>query len=150
MSALKERTLLPGSDQQASDQYADLLAVVAEDHAVSITAGERSAVLPEPLRHVLADVLEHLSRGTAVIVEPHRTLLTTQEAADILGITRPTFVRLLEDGEIPFTAPRRHRRVELTDILAYQRDLQERRTSALSELGTTESGSTGAGFVSTR
>ncbi|PXW31803.1 UNVERIFIED_CONTAM: excisionase family DNA binding protein [Williamsia faeni] len=150
MTALMERTLLPASGPQESDQLIDILAVLAEDRAVSITAGEHSAALPGPLRQVLVDVLQHLSRGTAVTVEPHRTLLTTQEAADILGVTRPTLVRLLEAGEIPFTAPGRHRRVELTHVLAYQRDLQGRRTSALKELGTTESGSSGSGFVSTR
>ncbi|WP_415394531.1 helix-turn-helix domain-containing protein (plasmid) [Rhodococcus globerulus] len=99
---------------------------------------------------MLVDVLQHLSRGTAVTVEPHRTLLTTQEAADILGITRPTLVRLLEAGEIPYTAPGRHRRVELAHILTYQSDLQKHRTSALAEMGTTDSGPTDSGFVSTR
>ncbi|HEC08729.1 MAG TPA: helix-turn-helix domain-containing protein [Acidimicrobiales bacterium] len=44
----------------------------------------------------------------------------TREAADLLGISRPTFVKLLEDGEMPYEQPGRHRRVLLSDVLAYR------------------------------
>ncbi len=78
-----------------------LLAVLTADHSVIVRAGESSAQLPEELRQILTTVLSNLIQGTAVTVEPHRTLLTTQEAADILGIPRPTLVRLLTDALRP-------------------------------------------------
>lgn len=78
---------------------------------------------PRPLTPELADVLlkvaDQLSRGKAVFIAPYNTQLTTQEAADFLGISRPTLVKLLENGTIPFEKVGRHRRVLLTDIQRY-------------------------------
>ena len=60
--------------------------------------------------------------------------MTTQQAADFLGISRPTLVRLLEAGDIPHDKPGRHRRVRLEDLVAYQADFRAERRSALREL----------------
>jgi excisionase family DNA binding protein len=67
---------------------------------------------------ILRDVVD-LSQGLAITIAPHQMILSTSEAADILGVSRPTLVRLLEAGEIPFLQPVRHRRVRLADLLAY-------------------------------
>lgn len=78
---------------------------------------------PRPLTPELADVLlkvaDQLSRGRAVFIAPYNTQLTTQEAADFLGISRPTLVKLLENGTIPFEKVGRHRRVLLSDLQQY-------------------------------
>ncbi len=150
MVALMEHTLLPDPDGDEANGVSDLLALLSTGESITLTTGTESAALPEPVRRVLLDVLQNLSRGTAVTVAPHRTVLTTQEAADILGITRPTLVRLLEAGDIPFTTPGRHRRVQLTDVLAYQRRLRSQRQRALRSLGSVGPGQTEAGFVTTR
>lgn len=86
-------------------------------------------------------------------MEPHRTVLTTQEAADLLGITRPTLVRLLEAGKIPYTSPGRHRRVELSDVLEFQQGERARRSQVFEEMAHEEPldpGDAVDGFVSTR
>ena len=84
---------------------------------------------PMPLTAELADVLvkvaDQLSRGKAVFVAPCDTRLTTQEAADMLGMSRPTFVKLLEGGHIPFEKVGRHRRVQLKDVEEYARARHE-------------------------
>lgn len=80
--------------------------------------GER-VVLPAEVFDVLRGVVEAMSQGQAVVVAPVHQRLTTQEAADLLGMSRPTFVRLLDAGEIPYDRPRRHRRIRLDDLLAY-------------------------------
>jgi excisionase family DNA binding protein len=132
MTALMTRTVLPSpaGDRDALDA---LGVALSGGHEVYVSAeGESAGVrLPDELRAVLVDAVAALARGNAVTVEPHRTVLTTQEAADLLGITRPTFVRLLDAGKIPFTAPGRHRRVELADVLAYRDDQKTTRRQAL-------------------
>jgi excisionase family DNA binding protein len=103
------------------------------------------------LREILRNVLTNLAEGTAVTVAPRRTLLTTQKAADILGITRPTLVRLLTNGEIPYTTPGRHRRVRLADVLAYEERMCVERASALTELAAPDSAPTHTdGLIATR
>jgi excisionase family DNA binding protein len=69
-------------------------------------------------------------------VAPVDQSLTTQEAANFLGISRPTLVKLLESGEIPFERPGagRHRRVRLQDVVAYQERKRVQRRTALDEL----------------
>ena len=65
---------------------------------------------------------------------PQNALLTTQEAAELLGISRPTLVRLVEDGEIPYEQRGRHRRVMLADLLAYQASMRRERREALDRM----------------
>ena len=83
---------------------------------------------------MLRDVLEALSQGLAITVAPVHTVLTTSQAAQLLGISRPTLVRLLESGEIPFEQPARHRRVRLADVLAYQERARRARAAGLDEM----------------
>ncbi len=78
-----------------------------------------SVVLPAEVFEVLRGVVDAMSQGQAVVVAPVHQRLTTQEAADLLGMSRPTFVKLLDAGEIPYDRPRRHRRVRLDDLLAF-------------------------------
>ena len=80
---------------------------------------DERVVLPAEVFDVLRGVVEAMSQGQAVVVAPVHQRLTTQEAADLLGMSRPTFVRLLDAGEIPYDRPRRHRRIRLDDLLAY-------------------------------
>lgn len=76
--------------------------------------------LPDEVFAVLVQVADQMRAGNAISVVPYAMTLSTQEAAEMLGISRPTFVRLLEQGEISFEQPNRHRRVKLADVLAYR------------------------------
>ena len=93
----------------------------------------RSVELPEPMFEVLLQVAAAMRAGLAVTVAPHHVTLSTQEAADLLHISRTTLVRLLETGIIPFEKPSRHRKVRLDDLLEYRR-----RQRAAAELALTD------------
>ncbi|AHI00023.1 hypothetical protein GCM10010174_81350 [Kutzneria viridogrisea] len=90
--------------------------------------------LPDAVYQVLRSVVDAMAQGLAITVAPHNTLLTTQEAAEVLSISRPTLVRLLESGEIPFEHRGRHRRVRLADVMDYQEQARAKRRQALREL----------------
>lgn len=91
-------------------------------------------VLPHEFLEVLHSVVEAMNAGQAVIVAPVNQRLTTQQAADLLGISRPTFVKLLERGEIAYERPGRHRRVLLSDIDEYRRRRSTERREALDRM----------------
>jgi excisionase family DNA binding protein len=90
--------------------------------------------LPEEIYRVLVKVVEGLREGKVITVVPRTQRLTTQEAADFLGISRPTLVKLLEQGEIPYEQPGRHRRIMFSDLLAYRQRRQEERRAALDRM----------------
>ena len=91
-------------------------------------------VLPSEVFEVLRGVVEAMASGQAVTIAPVHQRLTTQEAADLLGVSRPTLVKLLETDEIPFEQPGRHRRVRLADVLAYRARASGERRAALDRM----------------
>jgi excisionase family DNA binding protein len=90
--------------------------------------------LPAEIYQVLVEVVEALREGKVITVVPQTQRLTTQEAADFLGISRPTLVKLLDQGKIPYEQPGRHRRVMFSDLLRYVDLRRAERTAALDRL----------------
>lgn len=113
-----ERTVLP---PEASLDHFRALLNSFEARSTTLTGpdGERLE-LPAEVFEVLRDIVAAMAEGQAVTIVPVHQRLTTQEAADLLSISRPTLIKLLESGEIPFERPGRHRRLRLTDVLAYR------------------------------
>lgn len=94
----------------------------------------REAVISPELKGKLFALLDLLERGEPVAILPLEAELTTQQAADLLGVSRPHLVKLLEAGELPFRRVGRHRRVRVQDVLAFRERLREMRHRALDEL----------------
>ena len=111
-------------DQVLAREAQQLLA----DAQVTLQAGGQTVQLSPALSRVLSEVLEQLSTGQSVAILPTDQELTTQEAADLLGVSRPFFIeKVLETGELPYRRVGKHRRIRLSELLDYQqRDLAER------------------------
>lgn len=95
--------------------------------------GER-VELPETVLRVLERVAEVLARGDAITVIPIGQELTTQQAADMLNVSRQYLVRLVEQGKIPFTKTGKHRRLRIEDVLEFKKGRDLGRKAALRKL----------------
>ena len=92
------------------------------------------AILPEPLYDVLRIIVKSLSDGQSLVLMPEEKQLTTQQAGDLMGISRPYLVRLLDAGVLPYNLVGKHRRIALRDVLAYVKRRAEARKSALDKM----------------
>ncbi|UZN04212.1 helix-turn-helix domain-containing protein [Cellulomonas sp. S1-8] len=122
---------LPSDDSAAVDALARML------HAPSarlVGPDGTEVALPAEVHDVLLQVVEAMQHGQAITVAAHSTRLTTSQAAELLGISRPTLVKLLERNEIPFEKSSRHRRVRLDDVIAYREQRRVARRDLLDEM----------------
>ncbi len=107
---------------------------VPETKPALVNADGTRLEVPGPVFEALVQVATAMARGQGVTVMPLNALLTTQEAADLLGISRPTLVRLLADGEISYEQRGRHRRILLADLLAYEQKMRRERRESLDRM----------------
>lgn len=129
--------LFPPADKGNLAELQDMVVSVGSDLYVRGDSGEEAHV-PAEVHEVLRRAVEMMKAGQAVVVEPLNLTLTTQEAANFLGISRPSVVKLLNDGLITHEKPLagRHRRIQLTDLIDYRARTRRERSEALRELVT--------------
>lgn len=83
--------------------------------------------LPIKALLLLTEILDKMAQGKSVTIVPTDSEITTQKAAEILNVSRPYVVKILEEGQIPFNKVGSHRRVKLSDIIAFDKTLREQR-----------------------
>lgn len=91
--------------------------------------------LPVEIFEALRNIATVMSQGEAVSVDTYSLRLTTQEAADLLKTSRPTLIRMLEQGKIPYEKIGKHRKVLLSDLASYQRSRFEEVQESLAFIG---------------
>lgn len=137
--ALGQHTYLPEAEASEVLSFLDAheLARGAKPAARYLLVGAEehdSIELPAGIHAVLRQVVEAMKAGKAVTVAPQNQLLTTQQAADLLGVSRPTVVKLIDEGNLPAETPgKRRRMVKLDDLLAYRAKRREQQYRALIE-----------------
>lgn len=94
----------------------------------------REATVPPSMLRLMHGLARLLASGQAVALVPAHKQLTTQQAADILDVSRPYVVQLLDRGEIPYTRKTAHRRIRFDDLMAYKRRRDAERFQGLREL----------------
>ena len=137
----KTHTYLPETDDRAELlDFADFMRkleahlVEHSSQAALVDPDGTPRPIPNEIFRILDQVANALAAGEGITVVPQGMSMTTQQAADFLGISRPTLVRLLESGKIPYVQPGRHRRVQLEDLVDYQKQFRAERRQALREL----------------
>ena len=95
---------------------------------------EQILEIPKSAYQLLIDILSQMAQGNAVTLIPVHAELTTQEAADLLNVSRPYLVKLLESKQIPFHKVGRHRRIRFEDLMNYKNQIDSDRMLALDEL----------------
>ena len=97
--------------------------------------GEHEAVkVPATAMRMLLDILAEMAQGNAVSLIPVHAELTTQDAADILNVSRPFLVDLIESGKIPYRKVGTHRRIRYQDVMNYKTAIDLAREKTLGEL----------------
>lgn len=137
-AALKQETYLPDEGGQVAEVYDFLQAHEGAGRArpesryflSGAEVGDR-VELPVEVYRMLQQVVEALQQGLAVTVAPQTATLTTQQAAELLGVSRPTVIKLLGEKQIPFDRVGSHRRIFLRDLLEYRKRRRAEQYAAL-------------------
>ncbi|MGW6442332.1 excisionase family DNA-binding protein [Lentzea sp. NPDC055074] len=128
---------------RALSQVNDHLAVGGDEELrlASTVASTDVVVVPKPALELLAQILEVMASGQGVQIVPVKMELTTQQAADLLNVSRPYLIGLLERGEIEYRLVGKHRRIQRDKLMEYiyKDDLKRKESLAnLSRLSQTE------------
>ncbi|MGO9562351.1 MAG: excisionase family DNA-binding protein [Candidatus Korobacteraceae bacterium] len=135
MAALAEPIRIAPQDEHEVEQASKVYRTLVREHTAALIgpSGERIE-LPPALLDVLLRVVEKMQEGQAVAVMPLMEELSTQAAADLLGVSRQFFVRECEAHKLPFHYTGTHRRVLLKDLLDYKRQRDQGRRQAIVDI----------------
>jgi excisionase family DNA binding protein len=138
MEAVLERTTRKEQKlaQSSIEKVGALKAASGDREAVKIKLQEKGEVLEIPKKafSLLITILKNMAEGKSITLLPSDSQVSTQQAADLLKVSRPHLVKLLEQGEIPFRKAGTHRRIELKDLLTYEEKLKKARREKLNFL----------------
>lgn len=126
----EQRTAMASYDALAST----LKQLRSENPEIEIEETEEKIRIPISALRLLADILKQLSKGNPISIVPVATEMTTQAAAEFLGCSRPHVVKLVENGDIPFTKVGKHRRILYEDLVNYRKEMKSKQRDSISKL----------------
>lgn len=129
--SMKERKAALASYKALSNSLSQINSELVD---VEITDRNDKIELPLSALKFLEEILRKMSQGNIISIVPLATEVTTQKAAEILGCSRPHLVKILEDGEIPFTKVGRHRRIMFEDVMKYKKKMKEQQKQYIKEI----------------
>ncbi len=141
MTALLERTITPTEEDRRlaseSSQLMETVSTLLHDVRLQFLDADapRNAIsLPAPALRLLNEILKEMAKGNAVTLIPTNAMLTTQEAADIMNVSRPFFIGLLEAGKMPYQRLGSHRRILFKDLMDFKEKTDAARAEAMRQL----------------
>lgn len=137
-----ERTFTPSADDVAiakdsSRTITRILGKKSGGYRLRVTAkdeADEAIELPTSALRLLADILVQMAQGRAFTLIPVHAELTSQQAADVLNVSRPYLIGLLEEGKIPFHKVGTHRRIRFRDLMEYKQSTDQQRLDVLKQL----------------
>lgn len=135
-SAANERLPISATDEEQStlSRIEDLLASQPEQATLVVSPTGEAIEIPEALYRILRQAVHHLTHEEAVSIIAVGKELTSQQAADLLNVSRPYLIQLLEQGEIPYRRVGTHRRIAFRDLITYEQQRDQERHDTLREL----------------
>ncbi|MEG3878058.1 helix-turn-helix domain-containing protein [Microcoleus sp. herbarium7] len=131
--ASPESVLLQEKEQESIAQLAQILSRESAQPKLVTSNGEE-IILPESVCNILRQAVQAMASEQAVSIVRHNRELTTQQAANILNVSRPFLVKLLDEGAIPCIKVGSHRRIQLKDLIIYKEQRKVKRRQGLKEL----------------
>jgi excisionase family DNA binding protein len=133
-TAEQDPVTISEAEQTALRRLEALLAETPNEPATLVGPSGTEVELPATVDHLLRRIVRHLAQDDAVLVVPIQKELTTQQAADILNVSRPYLITLLDRGEIPHHRVGTHRRMCFADVMAYKQRRDAARRAGLRRL----------------
>ena len=138
----QKKPIIPSeSERELATQSSRILAKQMNSHSKtqkikveSERGKEEQILIPSVAYELLLEILSQMSQGNAVTLVPVHAELTTQKAANLLNVSRPHLIKLLESGEIPFRKVGTHRKILAEDLFKYKSDIDAKRSQSLDEL----------------
>jgi excisionase family DNA binding protein len=141
MASLTPSAYIPQNDDAQLSQASHRILAPYLDRLTTTTikiiapdGSEQTVTLPAVAYRLLVDSLTQMSQGNAITLIPIQAELTTQEAADLLNVSRPYLIKQIEAGEIPHHKVGRHRRIRFDDLMNYKASIDLASSQALDEL----------------
>lgn len=125
----------PPKNKEELNEITELVKKISNmDKFIMTKADGEEIELPQVVSQVLYEIINILSQGGSMTIIPMDKELTTQQAADILNVSRPYFVKLLENDIIPYHKTGTHRKILMKDLIEYKNQISKKRKTKLSEM----------------